>query len=285
MSLKVGDLGKRSKSWGTKNPLLVEKVKNPTLFAKIQLLVQTQCSSKYSLALYEFLLDEVCRAGSPKTHMVQVPLDTVRYVLQFDGIYKHLNNDVLKPCVLEINKNSDISVGYRGIKKGRAVADLLFMVERTVMQMPLDGLMVLEEAEESTIEAPRPQDLLVVTLVEKGIEEDYRPKIPQNEAATARERESRQRAFDELAGEWNRYRERRVRERFLELEPEDQEAHRTAFVERLGGGNPLIHKYYKKEGFKSRMVEAQFFVDLREQLLASPEELSCDAYQAWRRST
>ena len=56
-----------------------------------------------------------------------------------DGIYKHLHNDVLKPCVLEINKNSDISVGYRGIKKGRAVADLLFMVERTAMQMPLAG--------------------------------------------------------------------------------------------------------------------------------------------------
>lgn len=311
------------------NPLLVEKVKNPTLFAKIQLLVQTQFSSKYSLALYEFLLDEVCRAGSPKTHRVQVPLDTVRYVLQFDGIYKHLNNDVLKPCVLEINKNSDISVGYQGIKKGRAVADLLFMVERTAMQMPLAGLMVLEGAAESTIEDPRPPDLLVATLVEKGvaeskarmlvetydeerirencahvereheagkvknlcayliraIEEDYRPKKPQNEAAQACGRERRQQAPDELASEWNRYRERRVRERFLELEPQDQEAHRTAFVERLGDLNPLIHKYYKKEGFKSRMVEAQFFVDLREQLLASPEELSCDAYQEWRRSS
>jgi hypothetical protein len=107
------------------NPLLAEKVNHPTLFAKIQLLVQTQFSSKYSLALYEFLLDELGRAGNPETHEVQATLDTVRHVLQFDGAYKHLNSDVLKPCMREINKHSDISIGYRGIRKGRAVAALL----------------------------------------------------------------------------------------------------------------------------------------------------------------
>jgi hypothetical protein len=313
------------------NPLLVEKVKHPTLFAKIQLLVQTQFSSKYSLALYEFLLDEMCRAGSPKMHTVQVPLDTVRHVLQFDGVYKHLNNDVLKPCVLEINKNSDISVGYRGIKEGRAVAGLIFMVERTAikMQMPLDGLLVLDGTDENASEAPRPQDFLVITLIEKGvaeskarmlvetytedrirenvahvekehqagkiknlsayliraIEEDYRPKKTQDEvhredeAAKIRERESQQQVVDQKVHEWNRYRERRVRERFLELAPEEQEAYRMAFVERLRDSNPILHRQHKKEGFKSRLVEAQFFVDLREQLLANPEEISFDAYR------
>ncbi len=83
------------------NPLLVEKINNPTLFARIQLFVQTQFSSKYSLALYEFLLDELSRSGNKKLE-VQVSLDTVRHVLQFDGAYKYLNSDVLKPCVQEI---------------------------------------------------------------------------------------------------------------------------------------------------------------------------------------
>lgn len=150
------------------NPLLVEKVNNPTLFAKIQLLVQTQFSSKYSLALYEFLLDELGRAGSPETHEVQVPLDTVRHMLQFDGAYKHLNSDVLKPCVREINQHSDISVGYRGVKKGRAVAALLFSIERTAMQiqMPFDDLEVLEAGEDSAL---LPKHALTFFLIEKGV--------------------------------------------------------------------------------------------------------------------
>jgi hypothetical protein len=150
------------------NPLLAEKVNHPTLFAKIQLLVQTQFSSKYSLALYEFLLDELGRAGNPETHEVQATLDTVRHVLQFDGAYKHLNSDVLKPCMREINKHSDISIGYRGVKKGRAVAALLFSIERTAvqLQMPLDDLKILEDGEETVLS---PKDSLIAELVERGV--------------------------------------------------------------------------------------------------------------------
>lgn len=311
------------------NPLLVEKINHPTLFAKIQLLVQTHFSSKYSLALYEFLIDDLGRAGNPKTHTVQVPLDTVRRVLQFDGIYKHLNNDVLKPCVLEINKHSDIAVGYRGVKQGRAVVDLLFTVKRTAIQIPMppDAMMIGGETED-THQTPRLQDVLVLALVGKGvaeskarvlvetydearirenlthverehesgkvknisayliraIEEDYRfnkeRSEPQREpVADARAPEARHEALEQLTKDWHRYRERRVRERFQTLAPQEQESHRAAFVERLRDTNPVIHRQYKKDGFASRMVEAQFFADLREQLLTSPEELSFDAYR------
>ncbi|MGV0952099.1 MAG: replication initiation protein [Azonexus sp.] len=318
------------------NPLLVEKVNHPTLFAKIQLLVQTHFSSKYSLALYEFLLDELCRAGNPTAHTFQVTLDTVRHVLQFDGIYKHLNNDVLKPCVLEINKHSDIAVGYRGVKKGRAVADLLFTVERTAMhlQMPLDDLMMMAgEAQESS-EATPSRELLTLVLIDKGvaeskarvlvetydearirenlahverehesgkvksvsayliraIEEDYRlnkarPEAQREQAVDTRTHEACHQTLDQLTNDWHRYRERRVRERFLALPLEEQEAHRAAFVERLRNTNPVIHRQHKKDGFASRMVEAQFFAELREQLLASPEELSFDAYRAQQSGT
>jgi hypothetical protein len=150
------------------NPLLIEKVRHPTLFAKIQLLIQTQFSSKYSLALYEFLLDELCRAGNPMTHAVQVALDTVRHILQFDGAYKHLNSDVLKPCVREINKHADIAVSYRSVKKGRAVDAILFTVERTAVQvtMPLEDLAVQNERD---VEAILPNNGLVALLIERGV--------------------------------------------------------------------------------------------------------------------
>ena len=151
------------------NPLLVEKINNPTLFAKIQLLVQTQFSSKYSLALYEFLLDELGRSGNPRTYEFTVPLETVRHVLQFEGAYKYLNSDVLKPCVREINKHSDIDVGFTPIKRGRSVSALRFNVEKTAfqLQMGFEELKVLEFAERSPEETLKEE--LLIRLIDKGV--------------------------------------------------------------------------------------------------------------------
>jgi hypothetical protein len=309
------------------NPLLVEKVEHPTLFAKIQLLVQTQFSSKYSLALYEFLIDDLCRAGNPERHKVQVSLDTVRHVLQFDGIYKHLNNDVLKPCVLEITNHADIMVTYRPIKQSRAMAELLFTIERKAMQLALANLVTIDRSEEGTGVVMQMQDPLVLALVEKGvgkrkarnlantydaerirdniahvereyeagkvkvlsaylvraIEEDYRPKpgpeAMQPDTGTA-ERNAKDRGNETLADDWNRFRERRVRERFAALAPAEQEAQRAAFANRLKRTNAILHRQFKKDGFASRLVDAQFFSDLRETLLRSPEETSMEAYRA-----
>lgn len=132
------------------NPLLVEKINNPTLFAKIQLLVQTQFMSKYSLALYELLLDELGRAGNPQRHEVETSLDVLRRLLQFDGPYKHLHNDVLKPRIREINQHTDITIGYhRGVRIGRAVVAILFAVERGAhqLQTPINDITLLEETE------------------------------------------------------------------------------------------------------------------------------------------
>ncbi len=311
------------------NPLLVEKVQHPTLFAKIQLLVQTHFSSKYSLALYEFLLDELGRSGSPKQHTVQASLDTVRHVLQFDGAYKHLHNDVLKPCVQEINKHADIAVGYRGIKKGRAVAEILFTIERTStqVQLPLDDLMGVEDKSEPPL---LPEDALHQELIERGvtarkaaemtrtfdearireniayaekehaagkvknlsayiiraIEEDYRPKKSLTEQRQEEEKElqqakmKRDQELEELSIVWHRHRERRVRERFAELPEEVQQSRREVFAASLKRDNPLLYGYFKKSGFRSRLVDAQFFAELREELLSDPDEVSFEAYRA-----
>lgn len=309
------------------NPLLVEKVEHPTLFAKIQLLVQTRFSSKYSLALYEFLIDEMCRNGNPKTHVFQVSLDTLRHVLQFDGIYKHLNSDVLKPCVKEINKHSDISLVYSGVKKGRAVAALLLTIERKAVQLALTDLVTVETSDDPLNQLELMNDPLEQMLVTRGvgkrkakalvetydetrirenivhvereyqagkvkvlsayliraIEEDYRPKVKSAalpERSEMSEREAAEKAREEFLTDWNRYRERRVRERFAALSSAEQEAHRSAFVERLDHTSSILNKQFKKDGFASRMVDAQFFSELRERLLESPEELDLDAYRA-----
>ncbi|MEA3642270.1 MAG: replication initiation protein [Lamprobacter sp.] len=309
------------------NPLLVDKVQNPTLFAKIQLLIQTQFSSKYALALYEFLIDDLCRAGSPKTHSLEVSLDTLRHVLQFDGPYKHLNADVLKPCLREINQHADIDVRYQAIKSGRSVAAIRFVLERKAVQLMLGGMI------EATVEAdangdPPIEDItdpLITALIAQGvglrkakalvaahdeerirgnlahavaehkagkvknfaaylvraIEEDYRPMPePPRQPSEPSPRLAARQAQEQLKADWERFRSQRVRERFAALTEAEQEAHRAAFVERLQHGRSILLKPYRRDGFKSPMVEAQFFAELSESLLQAPEELNLQAFQS-----
>ncbi|MBK1620710.1 replication initiation protein [Lamprobacter modestohalophilus] len=305
------------------NPLLVDKIQNPILFAKIQLLIQAQFSSKYALALYEFLIDDLCRAGSPQTHSVQVSLDTLRHVLQFDGPYKHLNADVLKPCIREINQHADIAVQYQAIKRGRAVAAIGFGLERKAVQLMLGGMLEAEvDCDPPTRDATDP---LISALLEQGvgirkaralvdahdadriqgnlehalrmyrsgkvknlaaylvraIEEDYRPMPePPRPPAKPSPRLVARQAQEQLRSDWERFRGQRVRDCFAALPEADQEAHRAAFVERMQHAQPFLMKQYRREGFQSRMVEAQFFSELCETLLEKPEELSLEAYRA-----
>jgi len=304
------------------NPLLVDKVQNPTLFAKIQLLIQTQFSSKYALALYEFLIDDLCRAGNPKSHSLEVSLDTLRHVLQFDGPYKHLNADVLKPCLREINQYADIAVQYQGLKRGRSVAAIRFALERKAVQLILGGMM---EAEADGHSAPEEvTDPLLTLLIAQGvglrkakaliaahdeerirgnlahamaehkagkvknlaaylvraIEEDYRPMPqPPRQPAGPSPRLAARQAREQLTADWERFRGQRIRERFAALSEAEQEAHRMAFVERLQHGRSILLKSYHRDGFKNRMVEAQFFSELSETLLQEPEELNFEAFQ------
>ncbi len=310
------------------NPMLIEKVAHPTLFAKIQLLVQTQFSSKYSLALYEFLIDDMCRAGNPPAHVVQVSLDTLRHVLQFEGVFKYLNSDVLKPCVAEINTHSDLAVTYQGIKKGRAMAAIVFNIERKAMQLALTDLVTVSGCDDLGDEVQVLNDPLEQMLLVRGvgkrkakslinahdeerirgniayadrefqagkvknrsayliraIEEDYRPRSDMEltpEQRASADRAAAEQAREALIADWQRFRERQVRERFAALPAEEQEMHRNAFVERVkSGGNPILKRQFTKDGFASRMVDAQFFSELREILLERPEELDLEVYRS-----
>ncbi len=215
------------------------------------------------------------------------------------------------------------------MKKGRAVAAILFSIERTVVQiqMPLDDIEILEAGEELAL---LPKDILVLVLIEKGvakrkarelvdtydeerireniayaekeyqagkvknltaylirgIEQDYRPrKTPEEcrrEQETAKKKEHRKerQALDELTREWKRYRAQRVRERFNALLPNEQEELRQVFIDNLQRTDSLLYSRYKKQGFRSRLVEAQFFSSLSDILLVDPSETSFDAYRA-----
>ena len=319
------------------NPMLVEQINHPTLFAKIQLLVQKQFSSKYSLALYEYFIDELSRASKGATAVCDIDLNELGMILQYNGPYKFLNKDVLKPCVKEINKESDIDLSYEPIKQGRKVVAIKWTaVKKQEFQLSLD---IFDEPQ-AEIEDESNQELIgqlihkgvsqrkamslaqiyepdriaenisfveqkqnngeeiknVAAYLVRAIEEDYRPKkspeILEAEEKTAAQKQAKKvaQARKKMEEEWKKFRDERAREHFAEMPAKWQEEKRQLFVEQItaegqAGRDRFIYPRFKKEGFRSALVEANFFSGLQSELLSRPEEISLDGYAAWRDSS
>lgn len=77
-------------------------------------------TSKYSLRLYEIAKRYL------GIHKVVIPLDKMYFMLDLssDPSFKAFNSKIFKPAILDINKNSDITVYYDFIKVGRKVSQV-----------------------------------------------------------------------------------------------------------------------------------------------------------------
>lgn len=158
------------------NPEILDKIRHPVLFAKIQLLIQSQFKKRHTLVLYEFFIDFLSRQIVNKLVIEEVSLEKLYKLLGVDktkfveyGNFKFFNRDVLKPCLLEINKNSDIEVSYRPVRKLRVVVALTFIVERKASYQLLFKL--VDEAHPKPV-AYAPEltiNAAVERLVDKGV--------------------------------------------------------------------------------------------------------------------
>ena len=114
---------------------LREKLHNPTMYAKINLAIQSRFKSKYSLVLYELCVDYFIRKqGKGETPWVSIEdfkklmgLENDKYCQE----YKRLNNFVIKKAVKEVNEKSDIFIAVDVKKEGRKVIGLKFHISPT----------------------------------------------------------------------------------------------------------------------------------------------------------
>ena len=124
----------------------------------------------------------------------------------------------------------------------------------------------------------------------KAIQEDYRPKKSPKEQQEERDRVEKTRAVrakkekEKLEEEWKRFRQQRLRERFVEQPAEWQDEKRKRFVEKVKGEGrgSILRSSLQKRGFESPMVEAMFFSELRDELLTLPEETEFEQYLEYR---
>lgn len=125
------------------SPALAEKLHDPKVFALINLNIQKRFTSGHGLALYENCYRFV-RTGSTGWW----PLETFRRLMgveesDYYRTFKHLNAKVIRPAVEEVNRTSNIQITPEFHRKGRAVAELRFLIREN----PQLGVIDAEEGE------------------------------------------------------------------------------------------------------------------------------------------
>ena len=114
------------------SPMMRDHLSSPNIYAKLNLLVQNCFKSKYSLALWEFLTEELKDCNQTITDFINV--DDFRKIIgaeeDYYSDYRKLNQKIISNSLNEINTKSDLKVNSMQQKEGRKVKSLAFNVKR-----------------------------------------------------------------------------------------------------------------------------------------------------------
>ena len=107
---------------------ILERIKNPRMYANLDLLIVRDLNSKYSLALYEILKDYA------NLWVLKINVSDLKKALWVEEIrgykiFSDFNRRVLNPAVKEINEKTDIQASYKGIKQGVEYIQVEFTIK------------------------------------------------------------------------------------------------------------------------------------------------------------
>ena len=117
------------------SPILRDLLSMPNIYAKLNMAIQAKFNSKYSLALWEFLIETLCSSNNSELTTKFIDLVDVRKILGISILnmyeeYKFLNRDVLKKAIAEINIISDIEVKTITQRKEKKITAIAFVIKR-----------------------------------------------------------------------------------------------------------------------------------------------------------
>jgi len=114
---------------------LRQKLTNPEIFARISLTIQAKFQSKYALALYELFVDYRKIGQTP-----WITLPNFRVLMGLGegeySLFKHLNNDVIKIALAEVNEHSNLFIKVEYQRRKRTVTALKFHIAEKI-ELPL----------------------------------------------------------------------------------------------------------------------------------------------------
>ncbi len=127
------------------SPVMRDLLSSPNVYARLNLLVQRQFRSKHALAIWEYLVEQLCsnRFRSGFTEWLTVGDFKKMLGVQNDPYYstgfKHIGQKLLKEPLKEINDVSDITSDVEYEREQRRVVRLRFRIARKDgYQVPLD---------------------------------------------------------------------------------------------------------------------------------------------------
>ena len=163
---------------------LRELFRNPNIFARLNLVVQRQFNSKYSLALWEYATGQVALSGDINDTVLTpwLELDVLHKLLgsddsQYPERYKKFNQDVLKPAINEVNTVSDIEiVETEQRREHRKITALRFSInQKGVYEIhpgqDIPKLFLEIDQIVPTQQLSKEKSDLIARLVENGIDE------------------------------------------------------------------------------------------------------------------
>ena len=118
---------------------LRQKLHNPRVYAKLNLRLQNQFTSKYALVLWEVCFDYF-DTDRDKGETPFIPLETFRELIGIEAdeyqTFKALNQRVIKPAIKEINDLTNYHIEVEQKRFKRKIAELKFRITR-VKQLPV----------------------------------------------------------------------------------------------------------------------------------------------------
>jgi hypothetical protein len=120
----------------TYEPMLRERLHNPSMYARVSLSMQNRFESKHAQALWEICVDYLGN-GREYGETPYIPVDELRKLLgqaktQYTQEFKIFHRFSLKPAIAEINRVSDFCVSVDYQRQGRKVTAIKFKIRRVV---------------------------------------------------------------------------------------------------------------------------------------------------------
>ncbi len=125
-------------------PIILEAIKNPSLFAKLDVRIIRRLNSKYSISLYETLKSYYDRVEKYRKEQIRkIDINTLRDLLGVpNGAYKKFamfRINALDKAVEEINKYTDLSVRY-DLEKEKKITAVIFSFSKRKEKIDLQSI-------------------------------------------------------------------------------------------------------------------------------------------------
>lgn len=143
---------------------------NPNIYAKLNMAIQAKFNSKYSIALWEYIMEFLSSGSSNNSDIIKnsISIDKMRKLLGIENSkyyaeFSNFNREILKKSIEEIKQVSSLEVEVNYVKRNKRVEAIEFSVKRPTSA---NGVLITESAK-SIVPRTSEESKVIDELVDK----------------------------------------------------------------------------------------------------------------------